>query len=247
MISAVFFDFSGTIVDGYFDVLGARSSVASYLSSQGFYVTLESYSRSVNAVNFARVNAAKALEAETTYEAFMREVLTRLCVSETSDSFLHRIEEIEFKNYYWKLLPGAAGIICELSDRYKLGLISNALTRSAVRILKEANLLPCFETLVFSRDVGFRKPHPSIFNFAIESLGVPAGEAVFVGDNAVTDALGARSVGMNSIWISRGKSLAAKVPFLCVASDIRDVPNSITYLDSLLVKNVKVPQQAIDI
>ena len=90
-----------------------------------------------------------------------------------------------------------------MSSQYRLGLISNAMTRSALRVLENQDLLQCFGSIVLSRDVGFRKPHSAIFKSALNEMGVSSEESVFVGDNAFTDVVGARRAGMNVIWISR--------------------------------------------
>jgi putative hydrolase of the HAD superfamily len=56
---------------------------------------------------------------------------------------------------------------------------------------------------VFSSEVGWRKPHPAIFERALDALGVAAGEALFVGDKLATDVAGAAALGMatcQALW-----------------------------------------------
>jgi putative hydrolase of the HAD superfamily len=55
-----------------------------------------------------------------------------------------------------------------------------------------------FDPVVISGEVGLRKPHAAIFELALERLGVPAEQAVFV-DDAEPNLLGARAVGMTAI------------------------------------------------
>jgi HAD superfamily hydrolase (TIGR01662 family) len=52
---------------------------------------------------------------------------------------------------------------------------------------------------VSAADVGVLKPHPRIFQTALDCLGVTAAEAVFVGDDADADIVGARAVGMRAV------------------------------------------------
>jgi putative hydrolase of the HAD superfamily len=52
---------------------------------------------------------------------------------------------------------------------------------------------------VFSSELGKRKPHPEIFERALEALGVEAGEAMFVGDRLYEDVRGSNDVGMTSV------------------------------------------------
>jgi len=60
-------------------------------------------------------------------------------------------------------------------------------------------LLEGLDVVVFSSDVGVRKPSPEIFRRALDSLGVAAERALFVGDRLVADVRGARDVGMRTV------------------------------------------------
>ncbi len=51
--------------------------------------------------------------------------------------------------------------------------------------------------------VNKRKPHPEIFQKALEKLGVAAEETVFVGDTVDADVKGAKDLGMKTVFIER--------------------------------------------
>ncbi len=51
------------------------------------------------------------------------------------------------------------------------------------------------------------KPEPLLFDRALELAGVAASEALMVGDSLYTDVAGARRAGIDSVWISFGRSL----------------------------------------
>ena len=53
--------------------------------------------------------------------------------------------------------------------------------------------------LVFSEEVGVRKPDAEIFLHACRQLEVEAGATMYVGDNLVTDVQGAADVGMTTV------------------------------------------------
>lgn len=69
--------------------------------------------------------------------------------------------------------------------------------------LRREGLLDYFEAVVSSDQVGYRKPHPAIFERALEALGLPAEECAHVGDRLAVDVTGARRVGMFAIWMRR--------------------------------------------
>ena len=51
--------------------------------------------------------------------------------------------------------------------------------------------------------MGIEKPHPQIFNAALEKAQVVAEECLHVGDQVRSDVLGAQSVGMLAVLIDR--------------------------------------------
>lgn len=59
------------------------------------------------------------------------------------------------------------------------------------------------DVAIASRAHGRTKPHPSIFEAALESLDVEAGQAVMVGDSLEDDVEGAAQVGLPAILIDR--------------------------------------------
>ncbi len=89
-------------------------------------------------------------------------------------------------------------------DGYRIGLISNAADdENTQTLIDKARIRPCFEYIISSAKFGRRKPDPSIFQSALDHFGIPAGQAVMVGDNFAADVVGAHGVGMQAIWVTR--------------------------------------------
>lgn len=65
--------------------------------------------------------------------------------------------------------------------------------------LAERGLLSLFTSWAFSDEVGFYKPAPEIFEFALGGIGVDPLEAAHVGDRRRTDIAGALTLGMMAI------------------------------------------------
>jgi putative hydrolase of the HAD superfamily len=70
-------------------------------------------------------------------------------------------------------------------------------------LLNKFDIRKYFERVVISVEVGWRKPRPEIFLKALELLNLGPGDALYVGDNYQADVVGAKSVGMDVIWINR--------------------------------------------
>jgi len=97
-----------------------------------------------------------------------------------------------------------APLLEKLHRRAKLAVCSNfSHTATARAVLERAGLLPHFDAVVISEDVGLRKPRAEIFRAVAEGLGVPPGEILHVGDDLAADVAGAAAVGSPTAWVTR--------------------------------------------
>ena len=94
--------------------------------------------------------------------------------------------------------PGTREALQRLATRYRLAVISNADGRIA-DILAHCGIADCFETITDSGIVGKEKPHPAIFEAALQSIGVKAEQSLYAGDVYCVDYLGSTSVGMQCV------------------------------------------------
>jgi HAD superfamily hydrolase (TIGR01662 family) len=92
----------------------------------------------------------------------------------------------------------------------RIGLVSNAGYDEDIQILiDKAGLRSYLDFIVSSAACGVRKPHPRIFELALEALQARPDETVMVGDFLEADILGANRLGMGSVWITRRADIAA--------------------------------------
>jgi HAD superfamily hydrolase (TIGR01509 family) len=106
---------------------------------------------------------------------------------------------------YITIDPEAVKVIAELKHRgYQIALVSNMMLPGKLlkAKLQEANALSLFDNCIVSSDVGYIKPHPKIFLRTLESLRLRASDAVFVGDTYQQDIIGAKLVGLDTIWLN---------------------------------------------
>jgi HAD superfamily hydrolase (TIGR01509 family) len=87
----------------------------------------------------------------------------------------------------------------------KLALISN-VGLDVRSVLGRAGMGELFDAVILSFEVGAVKPHPPIFQRALDVLGVPAARALMVGDNAHDDA-GAARLGIRTLLLPRTRGL----------------------------------------
>jgi putative hydrolase of the HAD superfamily len=102
---------------------------------------------------------------------------------------------------YAKLIPGTKEMLATLRQNYRIGLLSNFTHPPAAnQIIAELDLEPFFEVVLISGDLGYRKPHLSVFEALIDQLGVEKEEVAFVGDDPEADVAGALGAGLQPVW-----------------------------------------------
>ena len=87
----------------------------------------------------------------------------------------------------------------------KVGLISNTGITPGVALrefLIKERVSDYFDDMIYSEEVGIRKPNPRIFHLAAEHLGIKPEEIVHVGDNLRTDVWGAKYANLKTIYLS---------------------------------------------
>lgn len=99
------------------------------------------------------------------------------------------------------LMEQAKEVLDYLRTRYKTGLITNGRTDIQYGKIDRLGIRDDFDLIIVSEEAGVKKPNPTIFRMALQSLGLPAEQCVYVGDHPVNDVAGAANVGMNTIWL----------------------------------------------
>ena len=101
-----------------------------------------------------------------------------------------------------KLIPGTFEVLNYLKGKYKQHIITNGFKEVQGVKQDAAGLKSYFDVVVCSEEVGEKKPHPSVFKYALEKAGANASESVMIGDNLEVDALGAQKAGLRGIWFN---------------------------------------------
>jgi HAD superfamily hydrolase (TIGR01662 family) len=101
------------------------------------------------------------------------------------------------------LFPDTLPTLRVLRERgYRLAAVTNR-GYSGPRFheeMRDLGLTDVFEAAVISCEIGYMKPHPRIYQYALEGLGLEPDEVAMVGDNLRADVEGAKTLGMVAIW-----------------------------------------------
>ncbi len=140
-----------------------------------------------------------------TVERWLREMLAFLEADLPEDALLglcRPIEEIYLHGDDPRPVPGVTEVIPRLSQRYRMGIISDVgLTPGWVlrKVLERNGLLPYFRAQTFSDEIEAAKPLPKPFLHTLNILEARPDQAAHIGDLPETDIAGARGVGMKTI------------------------------------------------
>lgn len=92
-------------------------------------------------------------------------------------------------------------------NQIKIGIISNTGFNSP-KVYRNwlINEKIFYDEIVLSNELGIAKPDKKIFHYTLDKLGIPPGNSIHFGDNPVADIMGANSIGISSVLISKNNS-----------------------------------------
>jgi 2-haloacid dehalogenase len=78
-------------------------------------------------------------------------------------------------------------------------------------VVKSANLVGLIDAVLSVEEVGIYKPHPKVYQLAVDRLKVPASAIAFQSSNA-WDAYAASAFGMQVVWCNRYAQRRERLP-----------------------------------
>ena len=97
-----------------------------------------------------------------------------------------------------------------LKTQIRLAVVSDAPSREAWMRLYYLNLHHVFDPVLTFDDTGARKPSPKPFKLALEKMNVGSDEALMIGDWPDRDVVGAKQIGMKTIFARYGDTFGTK-------------------------------------
>jgi HAD superfamily hydrolase (TIGR01662 family) len=126
--------------------------------------------------------------------------------------------------HHFSLYDDVEPVLRELAGRgIKIGLISNS-HRSMASFEQHFELSGLIAGAISSAEHGYLKPHPSIFEAALQLVGARPQESVMVGDSLAHDIEGARRVGMRGVLVHRGDPPVTASADVAVIRDLSELP-----------------------
>ncbi len=121
------------------------------------------------------------------------------------------VDGIEWENMYRELLgngcqlmEGALEVCQSLSTSHRLFVITNGVTKTQIKRLRQSGLYEFFEDIFDSQSIGFQKPSKEFFDYMkshIKDFNIQ--EALIIGDSLKADIKGGILSGIDTCWINR--------------------------------------------
>ena len=239
-IKGILFDFGNTLISIELDwekVLPLNiASLVRYLQSQNYPVDIEPFGKRFLELKNHKHQLGQKDLIEYTSVNILKEVLSEYNFHDVDVSILEKAVEAFFEpeKKLYPVIAGAHKVLQTLKDRgYKLALVSNASSGKLIySAMEHLDFTKYFDVTIVSADIGFRKPHPKIFELALEKLHISPQEAVMIGDVPAYDIAGAKKLGMKSILVNylestEGKKNLTDIQPDAIAHKITDIPNII--------------------
>lgn len=202
-IKVVGFDFFGTLVNAEAEVNVCIESLRQKLCEHQININPEEFLQAYRSVTFDYRRIRQESHKEIGNCIWIAETIKKFGYTISPDNpLIVDVVEAYFSPWRLTLQKDAIPVLSELHKTCRIGLISNFTNTEYIhKSLKDLGILDFFDCIIVSEDVGWRKPHPAIFQKFLEMLNVKAEETLFVGDELDSDILGAKEVGMKTAQI----------------------------------------------
>lgn len=131
-----------------------------------------------------------------------------------SDDLINKlsIDYIAYLGTFNHLFEETLDILDYLYPNYRLHIITNGFSEVQYNKIKNSKIDHYFKTITDSEKVGVKKPHPNIFEFALDLAEASKDSSIMIGDNLEADVMGALNCGLDAICFNiKNENVGAEV------------------------------------
>jgi len=104
-----------------------------------------------------------------------------------------------------QLLHGAIELITDLQHQYDLYIVTNGVSKTQDRRLRDSGLHPLFKDIFVSEDTGFQKPMKEYFDYVFARVpNFTVEKGLIIGDSLSADIKGGQLAGLDTCWFNPG-------------------------------------------
>jgi putative hydrolase of the HAD superfamily len=203
MISAIFFDLYGTLIDIRTDEHDpwVYSLLSQYLS----YHSVKMSPEELKEAYFNEIERHFEHSEEEYPEVNVSEIFQEIMLKNGNTKYAKAVfldMALLFRSLTMRqfgLFPSVTDTLTHLDASYRMAIISDAQRIFAGPEIEKLGLDRFFKHRIFSSRFGFKKPDVRLFEFAMKKLRVKPEESIYIGDNPQRDLIGAKRAGMRCI------------------------------------------------
>mgnify|MGYP001611510093 CR=1 FL=1 len=198
----VFFDYGELLFEYNFNektLSRAHNLALKHLNSLGLEISLNELANAHNAAIHAYLTERQSL-VEWPMQKIMQELIKNLNIQNHNELTLNLANIYKLNDHDSYPKQGIPEAIKELSE-HSLNIISNLPHNSPLYELGRYHLLSKFDTITFSYEAGYRKPHPQIYRFALKKANANLEDSIFLSHDK-EEVHGARNIGLKSCLVS---------------------------------------------
>ncbi|GAA6817473.1 HAD family hydrolase [Staphylococcus sp. 18_1_E_LY] len=216
-IKAVVFDLEGTLLD-------RKKSRDKFIEEQ--YERFHDYLVSIQLADFKNkfieLDDDEDHDKPELYKAIIKDFhIDRLTWKDLFHDF-----EMHFYRYVFPYYDTLYTLEKLNKREYLTGVIANGKSKIKQYRLHALGIEHVINYMSTSQTVGYRKPHPKIFENILEKLDTKPEETMYVGDDPLNDVAPARAMGMVSVWFKEADAEIEPLP--------EEVDYTISTLEELL-------------
>ncbi len=231
MIKAVIFDFGQTLVDSADGFRTAEKQAQDKLFANLGLTVREDF-----LIIYRRLRKEFHGQSDFSRNSLWREVYYYYCLAPESG----QLERWETE--YWEtvkarttVFPEVVEVLESLSYRYEIALITNTQGQKSTathRLSLFPELEKFFRVIIVAGEGDIPpKPDPEPFRRCLAKLKIPAGQAVYVGDDYRIDICGAGDCGLHPVWLKHSAvqrnwpEVQTSVPVITDLKQLLDLDN----------------------
>ncbi|HEY2420062.1 MAG TPA: YjjG family noncanonical pyrimidine nucleotidase [Neobacillus sp.] len=102
-----------------------------------------------------------------------------------------------------QLVNGAFELITDLQNQYDLYVVTNGVSKTQNKRLRDSGLYPLFKDIFVSEDTGYQKPMKGYFDYVFARIpDFSMEQTLIIGDSLSSDIKGGQLAGLDTCWFN---------------------------------------------
>ncbi len=134
---------------------------------------------------------------------------------------------MDYYRTHWEWIDGAEDAYKSIAAKYGVGIITNGFAETQWLKINQFNFQESARHIVISEEIGEMKPHPKVFDYSTELVGISRDEILYVGDSFTSDVVGGSKAGWQVAWYTQNPNDQGYKLASLIFNDFDDLLNAL--------------------